>query len=133
MLEALHHITNVDVVALEMPLEDHHRAIRYGPPGEIIHEQIDPHAGRQSHHRGQAQGDAVACVKNAVFRVAFGRTIKGDGLQRRLFGAILTRLADTISGVGRGIDNHLRTGCALHQRKHRVAIERLGCDRVLLA
>ncbi len=51
MHESLGDISDMDVAALEMSLEDDHGTVRHRTIGEIVDQQVDAHPRRHAEHR----------------------------------------------------------------------------------
>ena len=69
------HVPDVDVIALEMPLENQYRAIMQGAIDKVIHQQINSHARRHSENGGQAETDAVFPRQHGFLGFDFGDAI----------------------------------------------------------
>jgi hypothetical protein len=133
VLEAFHHVADMDVVALEVALEDHHGAVGHGAPGEVIDQQVKAHARGHAEHGGEAQRHAIAIVEHGLLGFHLGDTVEGDRVQRAFLGTELAALADAIAGIGDREDDLLVLGGPLHEVHDRILVEGLRGNRVQLA
>ena len=127
------HVADVDVIALEMPLKNQHRAVVDGAIDKIIHEQIHPHARRAAEHRGEAEADAVFARQHGFLGLDFGDAVARNRAQRRVFGAEFPLFADAVAAVGDGHDDPLLFAGEAANHFDRFLICGLGGDGIGVA
>ncbi len=101
----------MDIVALEVGLEEDHETITHCPIGEVVDEQVEAHPRANPEDCRQAEGHRVASIEYHLFGLALGPAVDGNRLERRLLRAGALALAQTVAGVGIGIE-HLLVGLA---------------------
>ena len=118
------HIAHVDIVALEMPLEDHHRPVGHRPMDEIIDQQVNPHPRRYAEDGRQAEADAVLALQDAFLRLHFRHAVERDWPERRFFRAVFALLADAVAAVGHRHDDALGLGGEAAEHRHGLEVGR---------
>ena len=75
-------VADVNVVALEVRLEQHHEAVIHRPVDEIVHQEIDAHARRHAEHGGEPQADRILPIEDDLFRRDLVAAVERDRTQR---------------------------------------------------
>ncbi len=87
-------------VTPEMAFKNYRRAIGYRAPGQIVNQQIQPHARRHTEYGGEAQRNAITTFQHGLFRFDFRCAVKRNWPQRCFLSAERIFLADAITGIG---------------------------------
>src|SRR3990170_4204876 len=80
MADGAGHVPDVDVVALEVPLEEDHEPVGDGAVGEVVHQEVQPQAGapvRQA--SGRIASASRRCSATSVRSLASPRTMVSAG------------------------------------------------------
>ncbi len=124
-------VANVQVVALEVRLEQHHEAVDHCPIREVVDQQVEPHPGAGAEQRREPERDAVAPIEQVLLELDLQSPVERDRPQRRGLVAFDVRFADAVAAVRRGKDQHLLGAQLLGDRADGVEVDRLGRPRVL--
>jgi hypothetical protein len=98
--------------------------------GEVVHEQVGPHAGRHAEHGGKPEADGVLALHQFLFDFHLLLGVEGDGPQRRLLRAEVVLVAGAVSTVGGGHQDALLAGDQAQHQRNRVVVGGGGPHRV---
>ncbi|OIQ66017.1 hypothetical protein GALL_524200 [mine drainage metagenome] len=121
------------VVPLEVLFEDHQVPIRDRRVHEVVHQQVEAHAWRETENGGQPQGNRVGAGQKLGLRLDLRLSVERDGLQGRFLGAEDIPALGPIAAVGGGIDHALGGVAQPVEKADRVQIDGAGSNGISVA